>query len=76
MNKHDKDNLNFILALKPQDFFNWYDSLSEDDIKYATELVMQARSEIETQVAEIFDNVEDCSLAKTVLGKFTLKGMV
>jgi hypothetical protein len=76
MNKHDKDNLKFILALKPQDFQNWYESLTEDDAMYAMELVSMARTELETQVAELFDKVEDCSDAKNVLGKFTLKGMV
>ena len=43
---------------------------------YAMELVSMARTELETQVAELFDKVEDCSDAKNVLGKFTLKGMV
>ena len=76
MNKHDKDNLKFILALKPQDFQNWYESLTEDDAMYAMELVAMARTELETQVAELFDKVEDFSDAKNVLGKFTLKGMV
>lgn len=76
MNKHDKDNLKFILSLKPQDFFTWYESLTDDDATYAMELVVKARTELETQVAELFDNVEDFSLAKTVLGKFTLKGTV
>ena len=76
MNDHDKDNLKFILSLKPEDFYDWYETLTDDDALYAMELVSMARSELETQVAEIFDNVEDCSLAKNVLGKFTLKGMV
>lgn len=76
MNKHDKDNLKFILSLKPQDFFTWYESLTDDDAIYAMELVVRARAELETQVAELFDNVEDCSLAKNILGKFTLKGTV
>ena len=76
MNKHDKDNLKFILSLKPQDFHNWYESLTDDDAMYAMELVNMARSELETKVAELFDNIEDCSDAKHVLGKFTLKGTV
>ena len=76
MNKHDKDNLKFILSLKPEEFQYWYETLTDDDALYAMELVSMARTELETQVAELFDNVLDCSEAKNVLGKFTLKGTV
>jgi len=43
MNDHDKSNLIFLLNLSPQGFKEWFCQASEDDHKYAQELVEQAR---------------------------------
>ena len=43
MNARDKDNLIVLLNLSPQGFKEWFCQASEDDHKYAQELVEQAR---------------------------------
>jgi hypothetical protein len=39
MNPEDKLNLNFLLASSPKTLKEWYDTTSQDDIIYATELL-------------------------------------
>jgi hypothetical protein len=74
MNKHDKDNLLFIMSLDIRQFNKWYDSLTPDDAEYAHELILAARTELAVQVAEIFDQAaeEDLTEANKVLKKFML----
>lgn len=74
MNDWDRNNLQFIMSLTPEQFDEWYSSISQDDVEYAIEIIKQARSETVVKMAEIFDETEDLSLARTVLSKFTLKG--
>jgi len=76
MNKHDRDNYLFIMSLSPQQFENWYATISDDDAQYAIELIRMARTELIQQTAEILDDVENLFAAKEVLGKFTLTGVV
>lgn len=74
MNKHDRQNLMFIMSLNMDQFNEWYDTLTPDDAEYAHELIMTARAEIGVQLAEIFDQAaeEDLTEAKTVLKQFML----
>lgn len=74
MNSHDKSNLKFILSLDEQAFEDWYACLDQDDIEYAMELLKQARTEVNVQLASLHDDVEDVSDAANVLKQFTLKG--
>jgi hypothetical protein len=74
MNDWDRNNLQFILSLTPEQFDEWYSSISQDDVEYAIEIIRQARSETVVKMAEIFDEVPDLSLARSVLANFTLKG--
>jgi hypothetical protein len=76
MNDWDRNNLQFILSLTPEQFDEWYSSISQDDVEYAIEIIRQARSETVVKMAEIFDDAEDLSLARSVLANFTLKGNV
>jgi hypothetical protein len=76
MNKHDRDNYLFIMSLSPQQFENWYATISDDDAQYAIELIRMARTELIQQTAEILDDVENLFDAKEALGKFTLTGVV
>lgn len=76
MNDWDRNNLNFILSLTPEQFEDWYSSIDQDDVEYAIELIKQGRLETAMRVAEIFDNTEDLTEANKVLNKFTLKGKV
>jgi hypothetical protein len=74
MNKHDQANYFYIMSLSPEQFEKWYDSLSPDDVDYALELLQQARTEVDLQVAELYDSLEDTSDAVDILKRFTLKG--
>jgi hypothetical protein len=74
MNDWDRNNLHFIMSLTPEQFDEWYSSISQDDVEYAIEIIRQARSETVVKMAEIFDDAEDLSLARSVLANFTLKG--
>jgi hypothetical protein len=52
MDKHDKDNLNFLLNATPEVIQDWYEKMEDDDIQYAFELLELAKEElIEQQIA-------------------------
>ena len=52
MDKHDKDNLNFLLNATPETIQDWYEKMDDDDIVYAFELLEMAKEElIEQQMA-------------------------
>lgn len=76
MNDWDKNNLNFILSLKAAEFDEWYESLSQDDLEYAMELLKQARVEVGMQVASLFDEPKTLKDARKALAKFTLHNKV
>lgn len=69
MNKHDRDNLAFLMVLTPEAVAAWYESVSADDHAYALELLHTAQIEF-----GINTDVEDVSDAKAELSRFTLKG--
>lgn len=72
MNDHDRENLSFMLNADPATLSAWYESLSPDDLIYAMELLVQARSELEMRVVELFDDVDDLTEANIVLARFRL----
>jgi hypothetical protein len=74
MNKHDKDNYQFLMSLTPDQFEDWVMSLSTDDVEYAIELIQIARSELAVHTAKILDDVKDVTEASNILKRFTLKG--
>jgi hypothetical protein len=76
MNKHDTDNLQFMLALSETQFDIWYAQLDNDDADYAMELLQMARTEISMNLAAMHDEPNSLVDAQNVLGKFTLKGKV
>ena len=76
MNNWDKNNLNFILSLKAAEFDEWYESLSQDDLEYAMDLMKQARAEVGVQLASLFDEPKTLSAARNALAKFTLHNKV
>jgi hypothetical protein len=72
MNDWDRNNLHFILDSDEatlQDFYSW---ATEDDLYYALSLVRTAMAEILVQEAELMDQVEDLSAARSVLKQFQL----
>lgn len=68
MNDHDRSNFEFIMSLSPQQFDEWYATISLDDIEYAIELCQAARLEMALSV----DEVKDLTQAKQTLKKFML----
>jgi hypothetical protein len=77
MNKHDKDNLNFLLTASKETLNDWYNSLGEDDIDYAFELLQMAKTELilkELELLDVVDDVEDADRAVIeILEKFDNK---
>ena len=65
--------------MNQDEFEDWYVTISDDEAEYALKIMEKARAEIRTKMAEIFDEegaTRDLSIAKDVLGKYTLKGSV
>ena len=85
MNPHDKENLKFLMSVSPEVLQDWYNTVSQEDVDYAMELLKHASDELDrtalVQAAKEFinrsldDEILDCSTAKTLLSKFTLKGI-
>ena len=75
MNKHDQDNLQFLLSADESTMESWYRSVSEDDLKYAMELLQMHRSELELREFDLIDAEakQDLSEAQAVLSRFTLQ---
>lgn len=75
MNEYDRNNLNFILTLStPEDWENWAESLSEDDLRYALELVKTAQAESFVQMLELQEELQaeeglDCSEAMSFINR-------
>jgi hypothetical protein len=52
MDKQDRDNLDFLLNATPEVIRDWYNTMDDDDIVYAFELLEMAKEElIEKQMA-------------------------
>jgi hypothetical protein len=68
MNDYDRNNFEFIMSLSPQQFDEWYASISLDDIEYAIELCQAARLEMALNT----DAVKDLTEANNVLKNFML----
>lgn len=69
MTDKDMNNLMFLLKADERTFKNWLNTCSLDDIAYANELITMYRKE-RYYLEE--DDVEDLTLANSVLNKFTL----
>jgi len=68
MTDRDMGNLMFLLKADNETFTKWLNTCSFDDIAYANELITAYRKE----KIYLEDDVDDFSLAKDVLSKFTL----
>lgn len=68
MTDRDMGNLMFLLKADDETFRHWLENCSFDDIAYANELITAYRQEKNY----LADDVDDLSLAKSVLNKFTL----
>lgn len=74
MNNWDKGNLDFILNSTDEDMEDFLSWASDEDLKYALELLQTARAELELAEFEILEAeaVEDLSQAQAVLERFRL----
>lgn len=53
MNEHDRNNLNFLLNTSFEEFKVWFDTLSQDEQKYACELLAAYERELDAQLEEL-----------------------
>lgn len=76
MNDHDRQNLEFLMTAADETLRDWFNSVSPDDIQYASELLAQHSEEL--KIRETFIKVEEVDLtnftpdASEYLKKFTL----
>jgi hypothetical protein len=72
MNKHDRDNLNFLLSTDDATFKDWYNQMDEDDHDYARELLNMYSLELKERSLELLVEAElaldpNYTLAKAVI---------
>lgn len=72
MNPHDLNNVRYIMSLTDDQFNEWADTLTDDDLSYAMEILRAARVENIRQELDLLDEVENLSEAQDVLSKFML----
>lgn len=72
MNDWDRNNLHWILDADEDTLNDFYSWATDDDIKYALELVQTAKAELLVLEAELADEVEDTTDACHLLRKFRL----
>lgn len=75
MDKWDRDNLNFLLKLTPEEFEQFMNDSSDDDLAYALELVQREKVSVLTLIEELRDSISDemdLSEAQAALAKFRL----
>lgn len=70
MNDWDRSNLHFILDSDKATLDDFYSWATEDDLKYALDLVRTAKAELLVQELELMDEVEHCNEAISVLKQF------
>ena len=79
MNRHDRENLEFLLAADSATIRDWAGKMNPDDIVYAQELLLQHSADLRERSREILVEAEmarlanSYELAKDYLRKFTLK---
>ena len=62
----DYKNLQYILNKNPQELFEWWNSLNDEDQSYAMEIIVEYRKMLDEPI------VEDLSLARDLLKQFML----
>jgi hypothetical protein len=58
MNKHDRDNLHFLMKCPEAEFDKWMENASSDDVSYALELIKKAKSEMLLEEIELQECLE------------------
>jgi hypothetical protein len=62
----DYNNLQYILNKTPDELYEWWNSLDDEDQSYALEIIIEYRKMLDEPL------VEDLSLARSVLKQFML----
>lgn len=65
MNQRDLDNVRFLINCTPEQLRNWYDSVSEADLIYASLIMENYASLLETEIK--FQNIEQQIAAMPVM---------
>jgi hypothetical protein len=73
MDAYDRQNLQFILNVDKETLYDWWNTISDDDKEYASELMAQYKHELEIK-SSIYacEDVVTTFQAKKVLKKFML----
>lgn len=74
MNEHDRSNYDYIMRLSDEEFADWMDQASDDDLEYAQELIRIRRVEILEQTLDFEDKLAslDYSQAEKLLKRYML----
>ena len=74
MNKHDLENIKFLLSADEATMRDWYSKTTVDDHEYAFEIMQQYHQEMKMKLAllKLSDptNIDDISLASEELAKY------
>lgn len=65
MNQRDLDNVRFLINCTPEQLRNWYDSVSEADLIYASLIMENYATLLETEIK--FQNIEQQIAAMPVM---------
>lgn len=73
MNPNDLKNLEYMKSLSEDEFDQWIETIADDDIQYAIQLLQQARANLMLMEVELADEVEELTEAQEVLAAVMAK---
>jgi len=78
MKKHDRDNLNFLMKCPEVEFDKWMENASDDDVKYALDLIKEAKSQLLLEEIELRECSEsyDFTEAKLLIERIKNVGKI
>lgn len=70
MNQWDLDNLTWIRSATDEEFHEWMKQASDDEIRYALELLAMARKQMSDEITYLNDyDIVDFTDAKALIGR-------
>jgi hypothetical protein len=74
MNDYDKNNYDYVMSLSEDEYDEFLESASEEDLSYLQELMDQKKVELQMNIHEFEDKLAalDTSMAMELLRKFML----
>ena len=71
MNSRDRTNLDFLLNIPAEEFDDWLDKASDDDVDYALEIIRKSKAETIVEMIELeevmYSYEEDMAEANKVI---------